>query len=171
MKKKYNESKKLDKRQEIIIKRIAELLKEYKWTQVYLAYNSGISEPTLTNIMNGYTKPNDNTIQKIADAFGVYKEYLTGDIIYKNYNTWSTLFSKADLSENQKKALFDLLNCWGFELQGIENNLITFKCSNDSIKIITTEHLLHIINNMIVTFNAVLVPPEYTKTDMKNDIY
>ena len=168
MKKNFKNTKNMDKRQEIIINKISDLLQEYKWTQAFLAYNSGISEPTLTNIMNGYTKPSDNTIQKIADTFGVYKEYITGDIIYKNFESWNALFYESGITETQQKAFFDLLNCWGYEFLGIQNNLVTFRCPNGAIKVITITHLKHIIDNMIVTFNAVLIPQEYITTGTEN---
>ena len=63
---------KIDKKQEILIKRIADLCQEYEMSYYELSYRSAIPLSTLMHIVDGSTKnPGIFTIFKICDGFGI----------------------------------------------------------------------------------------------------
>lgn len=51
--------------------RVKELLKEHGWTTKVLAEKTGMSESYLTHIKNSTRRWNEDSLKKIADAFGV----------------------------------------------------------------------------------------------------
>lgn len=51
--------------------RIKEVIKEKKFTVVALASAIGITQPNMSNIVNGKSTPSLETLEKIATALGV----------------------------------------------------------------------------------------------------
>lgn len=51
--------------------RIKEVIKENKFTVVALANTIGITQPNMSNIVNGKSTPSLETLEKIAIALGV----------------------------------------------------------------------------------------------------
>ena len=51
--------------------RIKDLLKEKKVTSIWLASIVGITQPSMSNIMNGKINPSLDTLEKIAAALNV----------------------------------------------------------------------------------------------------
>lgn len=51
--------------------RIKEVIKEKKFTVVALAGAIGITQPNMSNIVNGKSTPSLETLEKIATALGV----------------------------------------------------------------------------------------------------
>ena len=82
--------------------RIKEVLKEKGLTAVWLATQIGITQPNISNIVSGKSKPSLETLEKIANALGVdiielfsEKEPIFGVVIFngKTYriDSFSTL--------------------------------------------------------------------------------
>ena len=55
-------------------------MKDPKWTQEYVADAIGVARPTYTAYENGSKQPPLETVNKIADLFGVSVDYLLGRI-------------------------------------------------------------------------------------------
>ncbi len=54
-----------------MILRIKDILKERKMSAVKLAETVGITQPNMSNIVNGKSMPSLETLEKIANALGV----------------------------------------------------------------------------------------------------
>lgn len=51
------------------------------WTQLDLAYHSGVTPSTVSRLENGWQAPNLHTCQLLADALGVPLEKLVGNLV------------------------------------------------------------------------------------------
>lgn len=54
-----------------LVGRIVELRKERQWSEYHLAKEAGISQSTLSNLINRGNNPSVYTLEKIAHAFGL----------------------------------------------------------------------------------------------------
>lgn len=54
-----------------LVERIIELRKERQWSEYHLAKEAGISQSTLSNLINRGNNPSVYTLEKIAHAFGL----------------------------------------------------------------------------------------------------
>lgn len=54
-----------------LVKRISELREERHWSEYHLAKEAGISQSTLSNLINRGNNPSIYTLEKIARAFGL----------------------------------------------------------------------------------------------------
>ncbi len=54
-----------------LVKRITDLREERQWTVYHLAKVAGISQSTLSNLINRGNNPSIDTLEKIAYAFGL----------------------------------------------------------------------------------------------------
>ena len=54
-----------------LVKRIIELREERQWSEYHLAKEAGISQSTLSNLINRGNNPSIYTLEKIANAFGL----------------------------------------------------------------------------------------------------
>ncbi len=54
-----------------LVERIIELRKERQWSEYHLAKEAGISQSTLSNLINRGNNPSIYTLEKIAHAFGL----------------------------------------------------------------------------------------------------
>ena len=54
-----------------LVERIIELRKERHWSEYRLAKESGISQSTLSNLINRGNNPSVYTLEKISQAFGL----------------------------------------------------------------------------------------------------
>lgn len=151
----------------IISSKISELLKENDMSQVTLSALSGISQQTITGIMQGKHTPKDSTLQVIADTLGVYKEYLTGDTQYKNFDSWVNMNMIHDFSVEQKVAIIDLLNAFGYLTSDFDSNnmqdFIIVDCPNGQKKGLCTTHLKYLLNNFFTMFDSILLPEHIGK--------
>ena len=64
------------KAQEQLGMRIKFLRKERKWSQEFLALESGINKNYICDLENGRRNPSLEILEKIADAFGISLEIL-----------------------------------------------------------------------------------------------
>lgn len=150
----------MDNKQKIIVKRVKELLTLNKWAQADLAYKAGITEQTITNIMNYKTNPNKATLEQIASAFNVFPEYLTNDIPYKNYKDWKNKNIACRLSDNQLQAILNVLIAWGYEIKETSNNFITIIKPNGTETKLYIKHLSNISDTFITLLDNSLLPAE-----------
>lgn len=150
----------MDKKQEIIVKKIKELLIENSWYQCDLAFRSGITPQTITNIMNYKTMPNETTLNDIANAFGVFPAYLTGDIEYRNYKEWKNKNNTCRLSNEQLQAVINMLSAWGYEIKESSNNFITIIKPNGAETKLYIKHLSNITDTFITLLDNSLLPVE-----------
>lgn len=88
--------------------RIAELRKSKKISQSELGKIVGAAQNTICNWENGLRQPDNDTIKKLSDFFGVTTDYLLGydedipeDLIILNRNA-------KKLSPEQRKQLLDM---------------------------------------------------------------
>jgi len=54
-----------------ILAKLEKLMEDNKWTYYRLAQESGLSQPTITNIFKRNAIPHIDTLEKICDAFGL----------------------------------------------------------------------------------------------------
>lgn len=54
-----------------VLAKLDRLMKENDWTYYRLAQESGLSQPTITNIFKRNAIPHIDTLEKICDAFGL----------------------------------------------------------------------------------------------------
>lgn len=54
-----------------LVERIVELRRERQWSEYHLAKEAGISQSTLSNLINRGNNPSVYTLEKIANAFGL----------------------------------------------------------------------------------------------------
>ncbi len=54
-----------------LVRRISELREERHWSEYHLAKEAGISQSTLSNLINRGNNPSIYTLEKIARAFGL----------------------------------------------------------------------------------------------------
>lgn len=54
-----------------MVKRIVELREQRQWSEYHLAKEAGISQSTLSNLINRGNNPSVYTLEKIAHAFGL----------------------------------------------------------------------------------------------------
>lgn len=150
----------MDKDIKIIALRMRKLLKEQKLTQSTLAYRSGISEQTITRIMkcNCKNTPTDYTIEKIAGVLGVCRDYLTGAIDYKNYDSWIDMHSTYTLNPNKEKTLLEMLASWGYAAENSKNEMIIITCPTGEKRILHKKHLEYLLHNFFTLFDSVLFP-------------
>lgn len=160
----------MDNKTRNIIRKIKELLEIKKWNQADLAYHAGITEQTLTNLLKGYCIPKDITLQKIAEALGVYKEYLTGETNYKTFDSWLDLHSVYYFTEKQELSIFNLFSSWGYHIEKTENNFYLVTAPSGSEKILCKWHLESLFYNFFVSFDSVLLPVHLAPNDILNII-
>ena len=145
-----------------LINKIEKLRKEKGYKSLKsLAENAGITQQTLNNIYHKDITPRDDTLQALADCLGVYKEYLTSDIQYKDFDTWLEMFSIYDFNEQQEKAISNLLSVWGYEIDTSatdDKGLISVTTPNGEQKKLVLWHLEYIINNFLAGFDNILLP-------------
>ncbi|WP_143468133.1 helix-turn-helix domain-containing protein, partial [Lactococcus piscium] len=60
--------------------RLKELRKQKGATMEKMAFETGIKKPTISNYENGYSKPKDNNLKKLANYYSVSPSYLLGYI-------------------------------------------------------------------------------------------
>lgn len=142
----------------IIASKINELLKERDMSQVALSALSGVTPQTITGIMQGKHTPKESTLQVIADTLGVYKEYLTGDIQYKNYDSWVKMNLLCDFTPEQTNAIIHLLDAFGYKATAFDTDIMHIECPNGQNKKIGKHHLQSLLNNFFIMFDSLLLP-------------
>lgn len=150
----------MKKEQKIIVKRIKELLKSNNMSQVTLAFRSGISQQTITNILNFKTTPNETTIKTIAETFGVFPEYLTSEVNYKNRKEWKNKNNSNRLTKEQKQAVLDLLVAFDYEITEQSNNYVTLIKPNGTETKLYIKHLSNITDTFITLLDVSLLPSD-----------
>lgn len=132
----------------------------YGWSQADLAYKAGVSQQTLVNLLKHNKRPKDVTIEKIAEALGVYKEYLTGETNYKNYDSWLDMWSIYDLNAKQEDALFNMLEAWGYVLDDKEKDqgFIFVSCPDGTKKALCKWHLEFLLQYFFTSFDNIIMP-------------
>ena len=58
--------------------RLKELRKQKGTTMEKMALETGIKKPTISNYENGYSKPKDNNLKKLANYYSVSPSYILG---------------------------------------------------------------------------------------------
>lgn len=94
-----------------IIKRINDLKTERNWSTNYLAMEAGITQSTLSSILNRNSPPKIETLQSICNAFGLtlsqfFLEDEKIEILNDTEREMLQLFRK--LSPKQQKALIQV---------------------------------------------------------------
>lgn len=130
-----------------ISQKIKELMLEQGLTQVDLATLAGITPQTMVNIMRNKNAPKRVTLEKIADALGVYTEYLTGEIIYKTYDAW--IEANDICTPQQVDAAKTLLKSFGYSVIKQDAFYILLECPDKTQKVLTMSQL----NTLIISFN------------------
>lgn len=146
------------KKNQIIAERINRLLKERGMSQSTLAYESGLSAQTISNIMQGHRNPNPASLKAIADVLGVYDDYLTGNLPYKDIGAWLDMLAEYDFTDNQASSIFHLLESWGYECTDAGNGFYNVVCPNGTEKILCRNHLVFLIKNFFSSFEMILLP-------------
>lgn len=93
---------------------IADLRKAKDWSQTDLAANSGVSREMIGKYERGDAVPSIDAAKKIADAFEVSLDYLTGEGQHSKFDkkTLKRLHDLEALEEDKKKTLFDLIDTY-----------------------------------------------------------
>lgn len=98
-------------------KRLRNLRENKGVNQEKLGAILGLSASTIGMYEQGRRQPDNDTLIKMADFFGVSVDYLLGKTEVKNYNNpyddelEEVLFSKAkDLTTDEKKAVLSVIN-------------------------------------------------------------
>lgn len=93
---------------------IADLRKAKDWSQTELAANSGVSREMIGKYERGDAAPSIDAAKKIADAFEVSLDYLTGEGQNSKFDkkTLKRLHDLEALEEDKKKTLFDLIDTY-----------------------------------------------------------
>ena len=94
-------------RAEDVVNRIKELLKEYGWTSYRLSQESGVSETTISNILNKKkaTLPRLDTLQQLCDGFNIsLSDFFSSDSAKRAYLSMpeQLLFEEIDHNHNSK---------------------------------------------------------------------
>lgn len=94
-----------------VIKRINDLKTERNWSTNYLAMEAGITQSTLSSILNRNSPPKIETLQSICNAFGLtlsqfFLEDEKIEILNDTEREMLQLFRK--LSPKQQKALIQV---------------------------------------------------------------
>jgi transcriptional regulator with XRE-family HTH domain len=85
--------------------RLKELRKQKGTTMEKMALETGIKKPTISNYENGYSKPKDNNLKKLANYYSVSPSYLLGYI-----DTPKEELMTFDTGEEFEKAIQRLLD-------------------------------------------------------------
>ena len=96
--------------------RIRELRKGKKLTQAKLCDNIKIAQPTLSGYENGVTEPDNETLFKIADFFGVSVDYLLGRDSEQQEKT-----PPVELTEGEKNLMDLIVQLTDEETQELSN--------------------------------------------------
>jgi transcriptional regulator with XRE-family HTH domain len=64
-------------------------LRELKWTQTKLSEASGVSEGSISNLLNQKSVPETSTVERIADALGISRQVLLGFLTQEYQGTVS----------------------------------------------------------------------------------
>ena len=148
----------MDNKTKNIQRKIKELITEQNMSQATLAYHAGISQPTLSNIMQGNHEPKKSTLDAIANALGVYTEYLSGDTPYRDFDHWLDMFASYDISEEQEAAVINMIKSWGYEYTEVNNHFVSVVSPNGQKKILCKWHLVYLLNNFFSMFDMILLP-------------
>lgn len=159
----------MDNKSKNIQRKIKELLKDRNMSQVALAYHAGITEQTLSNIMQGKREPNKKTLDAIAGALGVYPDYLTGNIPFKDFSTWLDMFAVYDLNDMQETAVINMIASWGYACTDLQNGFVMVECPNGQKKILCKYHLVNLLNNFFSMFNMILLPDTLAPDEIINE--
>ena len=81
--------------------RLKELRKQKGTTMEKMALETGIKKPTISNYENGYSKPKDNNLKKLANYYSVSPSYILG---------YSDELMTFDTGEEFEKARQKMLN-------------------------------------------------------------
>ena len=84
------------------------------WSQAELADNSGVSRVMIGKYERGEAVPSIDAAKKIADAFEVSLDYLTGEGQNSKFDkkTLKRLHDLEALEDDKKKTLFDLIDTY-----------------------------------------------------------
>ena len=91
---------------------ITDLRKQKNWSQADLANKTDISQVMVGKYERGDALPSIETAKKIADAFGVSLDYLTGEGINASFDkkTVQRLQDIQDLDNDTQSMLFKLID-------------------------------------------------------------
>ena len=91
---------------------ITDLRKQKNWSQADLANKTDISQVMVGKYERGDALPSIETAKKIADAFGVSLDYLTGEGVNASFDkkTVQRLQDIQDLDNETQKMLFKLID-------------------------------------------------------------
>ena len=93
---------------------ISDLRKAKDWSQTDLATESGVSREMIGKYERGEAVPSIDAAKKIADAFDVSLDYLTGEGQNSRFDkkTLKRLHDLEALEDDKKKTLFDLIDTY-----------------------------------------------------------
>lgn len=81
--------------------RLKELRKQKGTTMEKMALETGIKKPTISNYENGYSKPKDNNLKKLANYYSVSPSYILG------YSDELMTFNSGEEFEKARQRLLD----------------------------------------------------------------
>lgn len=81
--------------------RLKELRKQKGTTMEKMALETGIKKPTISNYENGYSKPKDNNLKKLANYYSVSPSYILG------YSDELMTFNSGEEFEKARQNLLD----------------------------------------------------------------
>ena len=117
--------------------RLKELRKQKGTTMEKMALETGIKKPTISNYENGYSKPKDNNLKKLANYYSVSPSYILG---------YSDELMTFDTGEEFEKARQNLLDEYSSEKKqvkkkkGIDLTKIFEEIKKNDFKLTTLEH-------------------------------